>query len=70
MSDDLPPITRTVARSLLAELARGADGRDETERALRLLERVAALDADEAGAVRALLLEAGAVAAVQATRCA
>lgn len=58
--------TRGAAAAALAGLARGVDGRDDVERALRLLERVASRD--EAGAMRALLLEAGAVALVREAR--
>ena len=59
-------VTREAASAALAGLARGVDGRDDVERALRLLERVATRD--EAGAMRALLLEAGAVALVREAR--
>jgi hypothetical protein len=56
-------VTREAASVALACLARSVDGRDDTERALRLLERVATRD--EAGMMRALLIETGAVAVVR-----
>lgn len=66
MSTDYVMVSRESASEALVALARNVDGRDDVERALRLLERVAARD--EAGAMRALLLEAGAVALVKGAR--